>query len=320
MAELAIIIGNGFDIDLGLPSKYSQFIEGDEWEKIVNTIILSSKNDYRKHSLIYHLYKESNSDSKKDWFNIEEEIKQFIHEHPKCSNDEVDDIKMEFDILQKALKEYLIRVSSKCKMDIEKYPYMFINKLTNCLKKIVVFNFNYTNPINFLPSQDRCPQFLKNQISIHGNLDNDNIIIGCNEQEKKYYNSSLSFMYKHNMLNNTINITQSLLDAKDVVFYGHSINDMDFCYFKDFFNYVSTENKNKKNITIITKDEDSERTIRDNIYNQGITVSSLFDKPNSFEFIHTQKLNDQNKEELQKWVNMLERISKRNSRGIRRIN
>ena len=95
---------------------------------------------------------------------------------------------------------------------------------------------------------------------------------------------------------------------------------MDFCYFKDFFNYVSTENKNKKNITIITKDEDSERTIRDNIYNQGITVSSLFDKPNSFEFIHTQKLNDQNKEELQKWVNMLERISKRNSRGIRRIN
>ena len=25
MAELALIIGNGFDIDLGLPSKYSDF-------------------------------------------------------------------------------------------------------------------------------------------------------------------------------------------------------------------------------------------------------------------------------------------------------
>jgi hypothetical protein len=320
MAELAIIIGNGFDIDLGLPSKYSQFIEGDEWKKIVDKIILSSNSDYRKHSLLYHLYKEANCDSKKNWFNIEEEIKQFIHKHTKCSQDEVDDIKREFDTLQKALKEYLIRVSCKCKMDIEKYPYMFINKLVNCHKKIVVFNFNYTNPIIFLPTQNCCPQFLKNQISLHGNLDGNRIILGCNEQEKKYYNSSLSFMYKQNMLNNTNNITQSLLDAKDVVFYGHSINDMDFCYFKDFFNYVSTGNKNNKNITIITLDEDSERTIRDNIYNQGISVSDLYDKPNLFEFIHTKKLNDQDNEELQKWVNMLERISRRNIRGIRRIN
>ena len=316
MAELAIIIGNGFDIDLGLPSKYSQFIEDDEWKKIVNTIILFSNSDYRKHSLIYHLYKVANIDS--HWFNIEEEIKQFIHEHPKCSQDEVDGIKMEFDILQKALKEYLIRVSSKCKMDIEKYPYMFINKLTNCKKNIVVFNFNYTNPITFLPTQDCCPRFLQNQISIHGNLDNDKIILGCNEKNDDF-NCSLSFMYKQNMLNNTNNITQSLLDAKDVVFYGHSINDMDFCYFKDFFNYVSTENRNNKNITIITLDENSERTIRDNIYNQGISVSNLFDKPNLFEFIHTKKLNDQDNEELLKWVNMLKRISK-SKRGVKRIN
>ena len=109
---------------MGLPSKYSQFIEGDEWKKIVNTIILSSNSEYRKHSLIYHLYKVAKNDS--HWFNIEEEIKQFIHEHPNCSQDEVDDIKIEFDILQKALKEYLVRVSNKCKMDIEKYPYIFI--------------------------------------------------------------------------------------------------------------------------------------------------------------------------------------------------
>ena len=318
MADLAIIIGNGFDIDLGLPSKYSQFIEGDEWKKIVNIILFFPDSEYRKHSLIYHLYKAANKDS--HWFNIEEEIKQFIHEHPNCLQDEVDGIKMEFDILQKALKEYLIRVSSKCKMDIEKYPYIFINKLANCMKKIVVFNFNYTKPINFLPTQDYSPRFLQNQISIHGNLDNDRILLGCNEEDNEYYNSCLSFMYKQNMLNKTNNITQCLLDAKDVVFYGHSINDMDFCYFKDFFNYVSTENKNNKNITIITLNEDSERTIRDNINNQGISVSNLFDKPNLFEFIHTQRLNDKENEELQKWENMLERISSKKRHGVRRIN
>lgn len=317
MAELAIIIGNGFDLDLGLPSKYSQFIESDEWKMIESTINLYTNKDYRSHSLLYHLHE---ANINKDWFDIENEIKQFIHDHPKCTQDEVDGIKFEFDILKKALKEYLIRVSSVCIMDVEAYPYKFIEKLVNCHKKIVVYNFNYTNPIAFLPTQVFCPLFLYNQISIHGNLEKNDIIIGCNEQDSQYCNRSLSFMYKQNMLNNTNNITQSLLDAKDVVFYGHSINDMDFCYFKDFFNYVSTGNKNNKNITIITLDENSERTIRDNIFNQGISVSNLFDKPNSFEFIHTKKLKEQDNEELQKWVNMLERISKRNVRGVRRIN
>lgn len=318
MAELAIIIGNGFDLDLGLQSKFSQFIKGEEWKKIINTLLLSSGDYYRNHSLLYYLHKDENSD--KDWFNIEEEIQRFIHDHPKCSKDEIDYIKIEFDILKKALKEYLIRVSSGCKMDIEGHPYKFISKLFNCRKKIVVFNFNYTNPIDFLPTQSCCPFFLRNQISIHGNLDSNRIILGCNEQDKKSYNCSLSFMYKQNMLNNTNNITQSLLYAEDVVFYGHSFNDMDFCYFKDFFNYISTGNKNTKNITIITLDEDSERNIRDNLFNQGISVSNLFDKPNSFEFIHTKILKNQDKEEIQKWENMLERISRRNKRGVRRIN
>lgn len=317
MAELAIIIGNGFDLDLGLPSKYSQFIESDEWKMIKNTINLSANKDYRSHSLLYHLHK---ANINKDWFDIENEIKQFIHDHPKCTKDEVDCIKIEFNILQKALKEYLIRVSSVCKMNIDMYPYMFINKLTNCLKKIVVFNFNYTNPINFLPTQSCCPLFLRNQISIHGNLDNNRIVLGCNEQDYKNYNNSLSFMYKQNMLSNTNNISQSLLDAKDVVFYGHSINDMDFCYFKDFFNYISAVIKNNKTVTIITLDEESERTIKNNITNQGISVSDLYNKPKSFTFIHTKKLNNQDKEEFQKWEEMLERISKRNVRGVRRIN
>ena len=178
MAELAIIIGNGFDLDLGLPSQYSQFIESDEWKMIESTINLSTNKDYRSHSLLYHLHE---ANINKDWFDIENEIKQFIHDHPKCTQDEVDSIKFEFDILKKALKEYLIRVSSECKMDLEEYPYKFIEKLVNCHKKIVVYNFNYTNPVAFLPTQVFCPPFLHNQISIHGNLEKNDIILGCNE-------------------------------------------------------------------------------------------------------------------------------------------
>ena len=40
MAELALIIGNGFDIDLGLPSKYSDFINSKEWQGVVKRIVI----------------------------------------------------------------------------------------------------------------------------------------------------------------------------------------------------------------------------------------------------------------------------------------
>ena len=55
MAELAIIIGNGFDKDLGLPSGYPDFIKGDEWKKLEKTLSSFPTKDYLSHSLIYHL-------------------------------------------------------------------------------------------------------------------------------------------------------------------------------------------------------------------------------------------------------------------------
>ena len=53
MADIALIIGNGFDVDMGLPSKYSDFIESKEWKDVVKGVgsfLLS--NEYCEHSLI----------------------------------------------------------------------------------------------------------------------------------------------------------------------------------------------------------------------------------------------------------------------------
>ena len=38
MAQLALIIGNGFDLDLGLPSKYSDFMDSPEWNNIFSGV------------------------------------------------------------------------------------------------------------------------------------------------------------------------------------------------------------------------------------------------------------------------------------------
>ena len=80
MAELAIIIGNGFDKDLGLPSGYPEFLKSDEWKKLEKTLSSFPTEDYLSHSLIYHLQTEAYI--KKYWFDIEKEILQFIKNHP----------------------------------------------------------------------------------------------------------------------------------------------------------------------------------------------------------------------------------------------
>lgn len=76
MAEVAIIIGNGFDLDMGLPSKYSDFIESPEWKAVVKKVeIFLADDSYRNHSLIAQLQSASKDSL---WFDIEEEIHQFV--------------------------------------------------------------------------------------------------------------------------------------------------------------------------------------------------------------------------------------------------
>lgn len=69
MAEVAIIIGNGLDIDLGLPSRYSDFIQSDEWKKIakIPNGYVGDEN-YVKHSLICYLQEKAYN--KENWFEI----------------------------------------------------------------------------------------------------------------------------------------------------------------------------------------------------------------------------------------------------------
>lgn len=112
MAQLALIIGNGFDLDLGLPSKYSDFMESPGWGTILSIVKSSYHSEELNHSLIWYLYKGAHD---LNWFDIEEEIHRFIQEHPNCTEQEVQHIRNDFDLLKKALKNYLNRVTTNFK-------------------------------------------------------------------------------------------------------------------------------------------------------------------------------------------------------------
>lgn len=118
MADIVLIIGNGFDLDLGLPSKYSDFIKSQEWRDLMKRFpSLWNHSENSPKSLLEQLQLAS-EDSQ--WFDIEEEIHRFVKTRHYCSLQEVDIIRKHFKLIKECLSCYLNRVLKDFKADEKK--------------------------------------------------------------------------------------------------------------------------------------------------------------------------------------------------------
>lgn len=317
MAQLALIIGNGFDIDMGLPSRYSDFIRSKEWNEAVSGFnIYLQQEEYQKHSLIAQLQLASTNSQ---WFDIEQEIHKFIVSHPDNTEKDMRDNKSEFNVIKKALASYLKRISANFTANKDRLSAYLMYKLRECPLTATEIYFNYTNPSEYLklPLQKEIFNGAQHWFTyVHGSLRNNDIILGCDLQEEEKVNRQLSFMYKYNQLNKANHVARNILEAKEIIFFGHSINEMDFCYFKEFFKVASASPNPIRHLTIITYDDESERAIKDNIRNQGISVSDLYSNLWTFDFIHTSKIYAEDKEEIRKWNDMLQRLLAEDRHGL----
>lgn len=317
MADVALIVGNGFDIDMGLPSRYSDFIRSKEWNDAVSGFnIYLQQKDYQNHSLIAQLQMAS---ANSQWFDIEQEIHRFIVSHPDNTEKDVRDIRSEFEVIKKALTNYLKRITSTFTADNSKVSTALHYRMRECPLTVTEIYFNYTYPHQYikLPIQQAIFNGAQHWVTfVHGSLRDNDIVLGCDLQEGEQVNRQLSFMYKYNQLKKANHIARNILEAKEIIFFGHSINEMDFGYFKEFFKVASASPIPIRHLTIITYDDESERNIKDNIRNQGISVSDLYSNLWTFDIIKTSKLYDNNAEEGKKWSEFLERLLTKDRHGI----
>ncbi len=315
MAELALIIGNGFDLDLGLPSKYSDFADSPEFHDLARRMHNMYYEEERKNSLVLQIQQASNNSN---WFDIEEEIYKYVLNHPYLDDNMIRHVRSEFDALKRALTNYLKRVSKELehKANKQKLAYVLLMILQNSpLSKINIY-FNYTNPELFMemPTYHEIGKGFFTYV--HGSLRYDDIVLGCDLKKGEEVNRQLSFMYKYNMLNKANHVARHILEAKEIIFFGHSINEMDFCYFREFFKDASAAPKPIRHLSIITYDETSERNIKDNIQNQGISVSDLYSNLWTFDVIHTKNYYAGKKDDVVKWSGMMERLLAEDRHGI----
>lgn len=316
MGQLALIIGNGFDIDMGLPSKYSDFAKSEEFRSLVSRMYDMFHIEEREYSLVRQL---QNAYATSNWFDIEEEIHKYVQTNKRLHDEIVRLVRSEFDELKKTLYQYLQRVSANFTANKDKLSTRLMCKLRECPLTATEIYFNYTYPRDYLKLPSQREVFNGGQhwcTFVHGRLRDNDIVLGCDLQEGEKVNRSLSFMYKYNQLHKANHVARSILEAKEIIFFGHSVNEMDFCYFKEFFKVASASPNPIRHLTMITYDEESERAIKDNIRNQGISVSDLYSNLWTFEFIHTKKMYENNKEEMEKWNELLQRLLAKDRHGI----
>lgn len=286
-----LILGNGFDLDLGLKSRYSDFMNSGIWKNAKKNI------DILRYSILAFLEEKNKLES---WFDVEAELLNYALEITEGTYRSPQDSDKEgFELYQAKLKEYLQKQEDSYKTNTAPTALVVMNAVLANGFFSDIYTFNYTN-VQKLLSRYFVP-FTVRTTYMHGSLRNsDNIILGI-ETEKKIHHS-YQFLFKTNSRFYAYNnLIDGMNEADEIVFFGHSINGMDFPYFKDFFMKQSrpSEDFTRKTITIFTYDDDSQQAIKNNFREAGISLRELMSR-NDLTFIETKRLRDGDEHEEEK--------------------
>lgn len=261
-----LVIGNGFDLDLGLETSFNNFFHSKEFMKVKQFCNLQN-------SLAEFLIKEQ--EKKGNWFDIEEAMaayakqKETAKDFSYASGD-----KLFLDELKRALHNYvtkkvldvgdtpcfakeLIRLQNKSKLFDKIYSF-------NC------FDCNYYDFASFGRIEN-----LRDVVYLHNYLDKIILGVGMNDCTDDNY----SFLKKVNQEGYSflkiMEFKDSLLKAGEIYIFGHSLNRIDMVYFSDLFCQIPKYGRKSKHIIFITKDQQSEICIKENISRYAIPYREL---------------------------------------------
>lgn len=264
-----LIIGNGFDLDLGRNTRYSDFAKSEFWPK----------------NLKSQLYKYLNQKSQiEKWFDLEGELANYVLKAaktipayksliPETAKEDAQD----FGIIVESMIKYLQSVQKK-NVKSETLAAKVFSLVCQDSAFSKIYSFNYTD-LNRVTRQFELPE-LSNIEYVHGCLSDNSAILGIND-EVDTVNGAYDFMRKSfNPHYSSHPVGYDLRDADEVVFFGHSLGDNDYHYFQSFFKHQCEENLEpgeKRTITIFTYNETSRMEIMRTLHkmNQGRT-SMLF--------------------------------------------
>lgn len=281
MGETLIILGNGFDLDLGWKTSYKDFYRAKE----------NKFKEYDRMKYIHEMVKEEN------WYDLEGYIRKCLIEMPKERAEELNWFwrmcrNLMFEYLKPGEKIYTnIREEEVFNTNKESCAYKVLTKITN---KSSIVTFNYTDPF----IQNGIPNKTTEYIHVHGNIINtilcSDLILGADK----------SVMDENNIINNekqTLPIIKSyenkyldkvfslLKTHKNIVFYGHSLGQTDADYFKPYFKNIISGNIIEQNIYFVTKNNKGLQQMKNNLNKYQIKYDDIFFSKSNVVSVYTEE-------------------------------
>lgn len=339
--KIVLILGNGFDLDLGLRTSYKDFwlssfcpktypaplihhlnqrwgegLEAVRWYDLENELLNYYRSIPDPHKGIQELSEEEivflNSFkptpnfslyNKQDLITLfglinkgilfHNETQQFAIEDrygyaSDCRKSPIWRDHKALTMIRALLRDYLVSIFDSAHIQ-ESAALSVLRAMTAASRDNVVdiYDFNYTP----LPLEYKNTLY-KNLHYVHGSCAKDDIIIGIGddgELTKEYGFLRKAFTPEYNPPTLGFN----LLNADDIIIFGHSLGENDRQYFKPFFKQQSDYSYDRgKNITIFTYDSDSEMDIKRALHRMtDNNLSALYGK-NSLRIIKTSNLKD----------------------------
>lgn len=301
--KIVLILGNGFDIDLGLKTSYQYYWESEfcpkdypapiirhlnSWNEDLSKIrwcdleneLLKYAKEGDKTDVITEAeqkYIERNDDyqlySKAHYLGVDETFialsnKRLIDRQDSgvrllYRNDLLKPVQWRdreaFLRIENSLKEYLYKsqaVEIKRDSTAGRVLIALLNEY-DVGNEVDIFSFNYTDlALLKSDSTDIHVQY------IHGSCQEEHIIVGT--RYDKEIGDDYDFLFKTRDTDyHPPRIIDSINDADEVVFFGHSFGENDQPYFADLFkDQLKTSPTHRKDVVIFTLDQESEQNIK----------------------------------------------------------
>jgi hypothetical protein len=233
--ETVIIIGNGFDLDLGWDTSYKSFYEKHDGWKM-------HRRD--EDDLFQYVIKQVPG----NWFDFERTLHEYaLHRaqnpFPKDNADKIDRDIQDYNTFKTQLMDFISESSKEpIKMDshayrlLEAYVEAKKNKTSDKFFPIKLFSYNYTPLLNVIHQIDSSVKV--GYIPVHGMVEKRNIIFGFHDDLgiPKEYRPLQKSMDENYM---SSDVVRESLQAKTIIFFGLSLGYIDGVYFKNLFEQIS---------------------------------------------------------------------------------
>lgn len=254
MGKTLIVLGNGFDLDLGWKTSYSDFYKAKQ-QKLV---FLNGM------SYVHKMITEGH------WYNLEGYLRECMREVP---SEKVEELNYFWILCRNTIGDYLSQhniyttITDSC-------AYRLLSKISSS----DIVSFNYTNPFDIIGLNNH------DILYVHGCLKNrltgaeiklgvDSAVRSLNELTAS--EEKLKCIIKTEENHNIDNFLVLSKIADNIIIYGHSLGITDSDYFKPILKGIIENRVVNKTIYIVTYNESSLQCIKDNLLEYGISYSDL---------------------------------------------